>query len=120
MADFPPLGFKTQHSKYYSIEFIDQSMSAEMEGGYMLTRPRTNSRPKRRFTTGWINLSQSEMEQLNDFQHSRRLTVRSFNYTLPTTGEVVTVRFEKPIKFSYNGRGNNFRYEATDIIMREV
>jgi len=121
MADFPPInGLPREHSKYHKIEYEDPNISAEMEGGYRILRARNSRTARRIITTGYELLTQDEMQVLNNFQLGRNLTALSFTYALPTTGEIVVVRFVEPIRFNYIGLSFRKLWRVEPIRMREI
>ena len=120
MADFPPRGMPKEHSKYHRITPIDPNIRAEMEGGYIITRARNNREPRRQIRTGYELLYDNEKLVLESFQNGRKITGLTFTYALPTTGEIVVVRFEQPISFEYIGMGPTKLWRVENILMREA
>lgn len=109
-----------QDSKHFSIEREDPSMSNDMEGGYVISRARFTRPPRRKFTTGFTDLSQAEYDQLDQFFAGVKGGSEMFEWTIPTTGEVCTVRFKGTLKGEYAGMGGNHRYNVSEINLEEV
>lgn len=120
MADFPPPGFKKEHSKFYNMEPIPNVLEQQMEGGYKQTRARTTRRARRLFTTGWELLYQEEKKRLEDFMFSVGVTALSFTWVDPTDNDLVIVRFQERIKFDYEGLGPTGLWKAENIKLLEV
>ena len=85
-----------------------------MEGGYMHTRRRTTRPPRKRFTTGFTDLSQAEMQTLEDFFDDVG-TWDTFNWIDPTTSIVYVVRFSSEFVAKYKGIADYFRYDVPTI-----
>jgi phage-related protein len=117
MADFP-LASK-QDAEHFGFEQEDVGIRSDMEGGYVLTRPRHTRTPRRSWTTGFTDLSNTDKETFETFvnQHG---TYKAFNYTIPVAAVVVNCRFKQMPKYEYKGFGTNRRWNITDIIIEEV
>ena len=120
MADFPPHGFKKEHSEYLRDGLQDDTMRQEMEGGYEITRSRTTREPRRLFSTGWEIVTESEKQILQNFQKSVGVTNLSFTWEHPTSREILIVKFTDQINFTYKGQGKNHVWECKNINLREV
>lgn len=118
MANFPTLGNKEDSAKY-GIEFENTGMRSEMEGGYVLTRPRHTRRPRRTWKTGFTDISDTEKQTIEDFYNTYG-THTAFNYTTPVGGETVNVRFKDVPKFEWAGWPQNPRWNINDIMLEEV
>lgn len=115
---FPPTGIK-EDSQHFDISREDVAIETQTDGGYIYSRPR-NARPASRIiSTGFTELTQDQFDLLDEFiaTYGR---FRIFNYTIPTTGEVISVRFKTLPKFNYVGAGGTHRYSASGIELREV
>jgi hypothetical protein len=77
------------------------AMVHEMEGGYVVTRPRYHRRPRRVFSIGFTNLSDDDKQTLEDFWNTVKGSALGFNVTLPITDEVVLVRFTQDTNMSF-------------------
>lgn len=117
MAVFP-LATK-QDSEQFGFEQEDTGMRTEMEGGYVLTRPRHLRNPRRTWKTGFTNLSDTDKATFESFYNTNG-TFQSFTYSLPVSGTNVTVRFKSPPKYDYKGFGATLRWNVTDIFLEEV
>lgn len=117
MTDFP-LSTK-QDSSQYGFEQEDTGMRSEMEGGYVLTRPRHLRTPRRTWKTGFTDLSDTDKTTFENFYDTYG-TYKSFTYALPVAGTVVTVRFKQVPKYEYKGFGANLRWNISDVYLEEV
>jgi hypothetical protein len=118
MASFPTFGNK-EDSKKFGFDTEDVGMRSEMEGGYVLTRPRHTRKPRRTWMTGFTNLSNANFEQFMTFWNEHG-TFKAFTYTVRTSNEVVNVRLASKPSWKYAGFGNNFRWDINDIKLEEV
>jgi phage-related protein len=112
MADFPLAAL--QDAAQFGFEQEDKGIRSEMEGGYVLTRPRFTGKPRRTWKTGFTDLSNTDKQTFESF-FSIYGTYQSFNYTVPTGEGIVVVRFKQAPKYDYKGIGSNFRWNITDI-----
>jgi hypothetical protein len=113
-----PLASK-QDAAAYGFEQEDKGIRSEMEGGYVLTRPRFTASPRRTWKTGFTNLSNTDKLTFQNF-FTVFGTYQSFTYTAPSGDGSVTVRFKQAPKYEYKGFGNNYRWNITDILLEEV
>jgi phage-related protein len=119
MTDFPSTLAGKQDSAKFGFEQENVGIRSEMEGGYVLTRPRHTRTPRRTWKTGFTNLSDAEKTTLETFINQQG-TYKAFNYTLPVSGTIVNVRFKDMPKFEYHGMGTNLRWDVNDIMLEEV
>lgn len=98
-----------------TIEEESNAIKAEFEGGYELKRE-LSTRYRRKITANYI-LTEAEKNDLLAHYKSVRESV-SFNWTDPKTSEVMTVRYDAPIKIPYDGKWC-FNYKVT-IKLREL
>lgn len=122
MSDFPPAGMSEgQDSAYFSEQHMDNTVRAETEGGYTITRPRTTRPPKRIWTTGFTEIDQNDKKLLEDFYRAMRGGAMSFTWQHPVTGQVHVVRFgAEGLNFRYVGAGGNHRWTVSGIKLEEV
>lgn len=125
MADFPIASLLTKEdAAKYGIELEDTGIRSEMEGGYVLSRPRTTRRPRRTWTTGFTDITNADKLLLETFVNTKG-TFASFTWTVPVPNilggskEVVTVRFSEVPTFKYAGFGTNARWNF-DCKLEEV
>ena len=118
MANFPTLSIGEDASKF-DVDYEDVTLKSKTDGGYVFTRPRHTRTARRMFTTGLKDISHADYLVMTAFVELHN-THTAFSYTLPTTSEVVNVRFMKVPKAKYKGYGTNFRYNYTSIKMEEV
>jgi hypothetical protein len=118
MADFPTFGDREATDKF-GLSLEDVGIRSEMEGGYVLTRPRHTRRPRRTWTTGFTDLSNAEKETFETFFNNNG-TYKVFTYLVKTSNETVQVRFAGVPTFDYKGYGSNYRWDITGIKLEEV
>ena len=118
MANFPTFGNREDAAKF-GLDLEDVGIRSEMEGGYVLTRPRHTRRPRRTWSTGFTDLSDVQKGQFEDFFNTHG-TFLGFTYTVRTSSEVVNVRFKGVPDFKYKGHGDNFRWDIDNIKLEEV
>lgn len=123
MADFPiaALAGKEDASKFgFALENV--SIRSQMEGGWVITRARHTRKPRRTWTTGFTDISNTQKELLEAFYNDKGAHV-GFTYELPVGGatkEVVNVRFTEPMQFKYAGYGDNYRWNIDAITLEEI
>lgn len=113
-----PLAAK-QDSAKFGFEQEDVGIRSEMEGGYVLTRPRHTRNPRRTWKTGFTDLSNTDKETFEAFYNTNG-THTAFSYDLPVLATTVNVRFRSPPRYSYKGYGANLRWDIDDIYLEEV
>jgi phage-related protein len=118
MADFPTFGNKEDSSKF-GLDLENVGIRSEMEGGYVLTRPRHTRRPRRTWSTGFTDLSEAQKTTFETFFNEHG-TFKVFTYTVKTSNEVVQVRFASVPSFDYKGYGTNYRWDIGSIKLEEV
>jgi hypothetical protein len=121
MTDFPVIHYMDASSLTSSRE--DPSISpAKMEGGYVLSRPRFTRRPRRSFAFNFDLMRDSDKVALETFYDSVFGSSNLFNWTHPTTGEVIIVRFDPAtkLKFSRVGFGGINIWKSDVIVLTEV
>lgn len=116
--DIMPLQHR-QDSEKFGQGFVDNTVKSESESGYVHTRPRTTRKVLRTIKTGFTELSQAEADEFDTFYQAHG-TFQSFDYTHPTKGGVIKVRFQSPIEFHYVGKGGNHKYTIDQMVLIEV
>lgn len=116
---FPVPLADVQDSKYFGEEQIDSTVSGELEGGYKHTRARSTRTPRKRFTTGFTQLTDSLKGTLETFFDARG-THTSFVYTHPVSAVTYTVRFNAAPRFKYVGMGGNHLWTVSSLVLEEV
>jgi hypothetical protein len=120
MANFPPITMtEKEDSQYFSIEHRDNTVSSTTEDGYEISRPRGTRPPGRDFETGFTDITDADKTLLESFWQSVRSTANIFTWVNPTDGQVVSVRFQGTLRFSYVGIGGSHRWNV-QIKLREV
>lgn len=116
MAAFP-LPTKQDAAKF-GFEQEDVGMKSQMEGGYVLTRPRHTRTPRRTWTTGFTDLSNTDKATIEAFVNTHG-THLAFDYTIPVEDILVNVRFKEIPKYDYKGFGENLRWNI-EMALEEV
>lgn len=116
---FPAALAKIQDSKYFGFTLEDKSIKGEVDGGYVLARPRHTRRPRRTFKTGFTDISQAEVDLLVEFFEEVGCYSK-FTYIDPATGRDYLVRFNKPFNAKYTGMGSTRLYTVSDIELVEA
>lgn len=120
MSDFPTAVFSAkQDAKKFGVRTMDNSASFETDGGYTMTRPRTTRKPLREWRTGFTGMSQAQYEAFQTFWDARLGGSKSFNWIVPTSGEIALVRFSGEPEIEYIGEGGTFLYDVS-VTLREV
>jgi phage-related protein len=118
---FPPtdVGFtEKEDAQYYEVEVDDNTMRSSSDGGYEFSRPRFTRKPRKTFTTGFTELSQSDYALLMDFWDAYQGAV-SFTWVDPTDNVAHTVRMTKPPVVTYRGIGPR-RMWNVEVTMKQV
>lgn len=114
MADpiFPTLS-RGQDSKAMSVELEDKAMKTEMDGGYVVSRAKHTRKPRRKFTSGFSQLTDADKTALEDFWDLVGGGSVIFDWLNPSNNTVYKVRFAAPISFKYSGMGGTNRWDVT-------
>lgn len=100
-----------QDSKLYTMTPEDPAIISEMEGGYVVSRPRHTRKPRRTFTTGYTEIREADKVLLENFYDTVRGGSLIFDWTDPQsvmnggTAKTYQVRFQGEVKFVYRGIG---------------
>lgn len=94
-----------QDAKYYEMELEDPALRTQMEGGYVVTRPKHTRKPRRTFKSGCTAITTDQRKVLEGFYDAVRGGSAIFDWADPVTGEVFQVRFKEKITFKYTGVG---------------
>ncbi len=117
MPFFPTFGGKEDASKF-GMEVEDAGMRSEMEGGYVLTRPRFTRPPRRTWSTGFTSIDEVNFQAFVQFFNEYG-TYKGFTYVVPTTNENVNVRFSQKPTFKYVGIGTTSMWDI-DAKLEEI
>lgn len=93
-------------SKHYKAIPEDPSIKTEMDGGYMVSRPRHTRTPRLTFSLGWKSMLHADRNTVKAFWNTVRGSSNTFTWTDPDTNTVFTVRFKGQISEEYVGKGN--------------
>lgn len=121
MADFPPVALAgKEDSKFRTQSSDDPAMRNTTDGGYTITRARYTRAPRKTYTTGFTDLTETELAALEAFYDAQFGGSNSFTWEDPVTNVVHTVRFNAAIKGIYTGRGGTHRFDVPEIQLKEV
>lgn len=110
MSDFPINPLK-EDAQFFDEDIEDVTVRGEVEGGYVVTRPRHTRAPRWKFQTGFSDLSQVDKTSLINFINGKK-GGQAFTWTHPTSGVEYTVRFEGAPDINYKGIGSNARWDV--------
>jgi hypothetical protein len=125
---FPTLSQK-EDQQYFGRTSDDPAIKAPVEGGYEITRPRYTRPPRRIWKTGFSLLTEADIAALDSFWTTVQGGSLAFNYTLPTSGETVLVRFNKAFNATpmawqkavpAKGIAKSLLYQISDMELKEV
>jgi hypothetical protein len=111
-----PLDYRSKgwDSAAYQVNSEDPSIKTEMDGGYMVSRPRHTRLPRKTFTIGWKKMLDTDKVILQNFWNVRRGGSNSFTWTDPVEDVGYTVRFKSQgLNFQYAGAGNTKLWDIT-------
>lgn len=122
MADFPTLSIGFDASSFSQDRENPVVSGGEMEGGYVITRPRHTRRPRYTFRFKFTDISEADRIELDQFWDDHKGGSLAFNWTHPTTETVYNVRFDEKMKLKFNrtGYGTNHRWDTDEIVLVEV
>lgn len=115
---FPPTGVK-EDSQFFEMTRKDVALDMKTDGGYSYTRPRHARPASRIITTGFSEINEAQKNAIDNFVVKNGKFV-IFNYTIPTSGETISVRFSGLPKYKYTGVGGHHLYTVSGIEMTEV
>jgi hypothetical protein len=95
----------------------DPTLRSDIEGGYVITRPKHTRKPRRTWKGGYKDLISQDKTLLDDFWDAVTGAV-IFNWTNPESSVVYQVRFTKPIEWSYTGIGPTRRWSCSFEVMQ--
>ena len=108
-----------EDSSLFKETIEDQSKTTRADNGYVYTRPKFTRKAKRKITTGFTEIDQSQKETLDAFYHARMGGTEPFNYEHPVTKDAVYCRFVGELSYSYMGSGESYRW-SVEITLQEV
>ena len=121
MADFPTTNLAgLEDSKYFSESSNDPAQRVEVDGGYTLTRPRYTRTPRKTWTTGFTDLTDTEKNEFQTFWDQKRGGSDQFTYLNPANSVTYTVRFAGQPKIKYTGMGPLRRWDISNITLEQV
>lgn len=121
MADFPTATLAgLEDSKHFGVVQADPAKSAEIEGGYTVSRPRYTRLPRKTWTTGFTDLTTAQKDSFTGFWDTKMGGSASFTYLNPADAATYTVRFKGQPKIKYVGMAALRRWDITDISLEQV
>lgn len=110
-----PLDNNTQgwDSKLYKVTSEDPAIKAEMEGGYMISRPRHTRTPRKTIQFGWHSMADADYQALKAFWNQVFGGSMNFTWHDPYTNTDLTVRFKQAIDETYVGMGDTRLWDVT-------
>lgn len=119
--DFPTTTLDgLEDSKHFTVAQADPAKSADVEGGYRITRPWYTRLPRKTWTTGFTDLTDTEKDSFTDFWDEQFGGSDSFIYLNPADAVNYTVRFKGLPKIKYTGMAALRLWEISGIILEQV
>lgn len=121
-ADFPPPEMTAYFdSAKFDIEQDDPAIRQTTDGGYVITRPRYLTKPKRTYSLQFTGISDSDKVLLEEFWNKVLGGTNTFTLKTPL-GYIVECRFatSSPFKYVYKGQGHTRLWDVTGIKIIEV
>lgn len=111
-----------EDASQHSVQLIDNTQETNTESGYKFTRPRSTRALRRAISIGYMDLSNEEKEELEQFVQTVKGKAVIFFYTIPFSGEIVDVRFQEIPAFVFAGYGvnNELRWDWSGVQMETV
>lgn len=111
---------KKQDSSKFTETSDDPSKTLTVDGGYEYSRPLYTRRPRKTWTIAFTNLTDEERQELMDFWDKVKGGSNAFYWWHPIRQEYVLVRFKSSISFEYKGAGTTYRWNSSQITLKEV
>lgn len=109
-----------QNSAKFTEETDNPAKETTTDGGYTYTRPQYTRRPRKTWVIGFTNLTEEERVILSNFFDQVKGGSNAFEWTHPVTKQIHNVRFKGTIQFIYRGAGTTYRWDTSNITLREV
>jgi hypothetical protein len=116
MATFPTLSVSPEIDSWEDEVSYNPTIRSEYEGGYILTRPRF-TRIIRKWNVVYKGISDTEMQQVKDFENSIYVGSDAFEWLNPVDNVIYTVRLLEPIKYKMI---NNKYYWQISLVLEQV
>jgi hypothetical protein len=107
-----PSGTKPDGAQF-AAEREDPSMSTDMEGGYVITRPKHTRTPRYTWSVAYQQLTTEDEATLQTFWNTVKGGSMIFSWAHPLTSVSYLVRFKGPIRWSYTGWGVRIRWSCS-------
>lgn len=118
-----PATIRTLDAASFEEEFENVAVNGgEMEGGYVISRPRHTRTPRRTWSFRYVEMTDADKKLLEDFWKTVKGSSNSFSWTHPISKAVVTVRFGDGMKMKFKRIGFGFLnlWESETIVLSEV
>lgn len=121
MADFPTVALAgLEDSKHFGESQANPAKSAEVDGGYTVTRPRYTRLPRKTWETGFTDLTTVQKDSFETFWDTKKGGSDSFTYLNPADAQTYTVRFKGQPKINYVGMAALRRWDITGVMLEQV
>lgn len=114
---FPTLasGERSDSSKY-STQIEDVATKTNMEGGYVVSRPKFTRLPRKTFNIAYTAMGQTDKLAIEAFYVTVLGGSSIFNWTDPVTNTVYAARFADKVKYTYTGKGNRHLWDVAFML----
>ncbi len=109
-----------EDSKHFGVQQADPVKRSESDGGYTTTRPRYTRLPRKTWTTGFTDLTDTQKDSFTTFWDTQRGGSDSFIYLNPADAANYTVRFKGQPKIKYTGMASLRLWQITGIVLEQV
>lgn len=117
-----PANIRLLDAATFHEEFEDVALKpAEMEGGYVISRPRFTRAPRRTWSFAYVEMKDADKLLLEN--HWKLVKGRSniFQWAHPISGDLINVRFgEMKMRFSRSGYGPINLWKSDTVVIVEV
>ncbi len=111
MPAFPELS-QGQDSSLYEVSHEDPAIRTEMDGGYVISRPRHTRTPRKTFKTGYTHIDQTDRALIEAFWNTVKGGSVVFDWEDPVSLATLSVRFKEELAFKYVGIGNVHHWDV--------
>lgn len=117
-----PANIRLLDAAAFTEEFEDVAMkSAEMEGGYSLSRPKFTRSPRRTWTFRYVEMRDADKLLLEDMWKAVKGRSNIFTWVHPISGASISCRFgDMKMRFSRSGYGPINLWQSDTVIITEV
>lgn len=96
--------------------------SGDMEGGYVISRPKFTRAPRRTWTFNYVEMSDAEKKKLSDFWILVKGSSAAFDWKHPISGLTINVRFAADMKMNFKriGFAGTNVWESETVQIEEI